>query len=93
MIYLLELSPLFIVGIICGLSNYLSDEEDNCEDKKIKCIFKYIINSAVLCTIIYCILTSLDLAYLTKVGISAAITYLGIDKALSLIKEFIHLRR
>ncbi|QPX64988.1 holin [Campylobacter phage F370] len=91
--YLLELSPIFIVGLICGLSNYLSDEEDTCTRKHIKCILKYIFNSAVLCTIIYCILTSLELPYLTKIGVAGAITYLGIDKAMSLIKEFIHLKK
>ena len=59
----------------------------------IKEALKRIIISSFLCIVTYSILSATDLPYLAKVGISACVGFLGLDKAINLVKEIISLRR
>ena len=48
--------------------------------------------SIYITTICYFLLTIIEIDYLFKIGISSLIGFLGIDKALELIKKVIHIK-
>ena len=58
----------------------------------IKEAIRAIITCAFLAVLCYAILAATDLPYLAKVGISCAIGYFGIDKAIEIVQKFISLK-
>lgn len=85
----LQLLPVSLVAILAGVVNYLG--QDYCHKSKMQ-TFKVVCTSAFLALLTYSILTATDLPYLAKVGISAAVGYFGIDKAIELVQKLLSLR-
>lgn len=87
----LELLPIALVGLLAGFMSALDNSEDI--RKCFKIGIKRIILSSFLCVVAYSILSATDLPYLARVGISACIGFLGIDKAIEYAKELISFRK
>lgn len=87
----LELIPITLVGLLAGFMGALDNKD--CIKAGIKEAIKRIVISSFLCIVTYSILSATDLPYLAKVGISACVGFLGLDKAIKLVKEIISLKR
>lgn len=87
----LELIPIALVGLLAGFMGALDNKD--CIKAGIKEAIKRIVISSFLCIVTYSILSATDLPYLAKVGISACVGFLGLDKAIKLVKEIISLKR
>ena len=87
----LELIPIALVGLLAGFMGALDNKD--CIKAGIKEAIKRIVISSFLCIVTYSILSATDLPYLAKVGVSACVGFLGLDKAIKLVKEIISLRR
>lgn len=89
----LELLPIAIVGILAGIVSFFNEEqrEDTSNDIRylLKVALKSVVTSSFLCVIVYATLSATDLPYLARVGIAAALGFLGIEKALNLAKELL----
>ena len=85
--------PCIVLGIFCGIASYFQNylrNEDFVPNKG-----KLIANgltSAILSFIIFAILDSTDLSFMTKLAISSAVAFLGIDKALDVVERLLRLR-
>lgn len=86
--------PCIMLGLFCGVAsyfqNYLKDEEDF-KPSRGKLVAKGL-TSAILSFIIFAILDSTDLTFMTKLAISSAVAFLGIDKALDVVERLLRLR-
>lgn len=93
---LLSLFPIVIIGFCVGLSSFFtqveSSESSESKHKAIKRLIKQVILSLTLCLIVYSILSATDLPYLAKIGISCAIGFFGIDKALTIVQNILNLK-
>lgn len=87
----LELLPIAIVGILAGVVSFFNDEQDTPNKLRahFKVAIKSVLTSSFLCVIVYATLSATDLPYLARVGIAAALGFLGIEKALNLAKELL----
>ena len=85
-----EYSLVLLVGIFAGIATIASSTEDL--KISIRYAFKTIYMSIYITTICYFLLTIIEIDYLFKIGISSLIGFLGIDKALELIKKVIHIK-
>ena len=87
----LELMPVMLMGLLSGVVSYFNDGSTES-----KVAYKHAIKSIVTCAFLailaYSILSATDLPYLAKVGISCAIGYFGIDKAIELVQKIIALK-
>lgn len=85
--------PCIILGIFCGIAsyfqNYLKDEEFKPSKGK---LVANGLTSVILSFIIFAILDSTDLSFMTKLAISSAVAFLGIDKALDVVERLLRLR-
>lgn len=85
--------PCIILGIFCGIAsyfqNYLKDEEFKPSKGK---LVANGLTSAILSFIIFAIIDSTDLSFMTKLAISSAVAFLGIDKALDVVERLLRLR-
>lgn len=85
--------PCIVLGIFCGVAsyfqNYLKDEDFEPNKKK---LVANGLTSAILSFIIFAILDSTDLSFMTKLAISSAVAFLGIDKALDVVERLLRLR-
>lgn len=87
----LELMPVMLMGLLSGVVSYFND--GSAESKvAYKHAIKSILTCAFLAILSYSILSATDLPYLAKVGISCAIGYFGIDKAIELVQKIIALK-
>ena len=87
----LELMPVMLMGLLSGVVSYFND--GSAESKvAYKHAIKSIVTCAFLAILAYSILSATDLPYLAKVGISCAIGYFGIDKAIELVQKIIALK-
>lgn len=89
----IELIPVGIVGILAGIISYLQNTQ-TCSDKyrNLKHTLKVIVTSSFLTILTYSILTATSLPYLGNVGISAAVGYFGIDRAIELAQKLLNLK-
>lgn len=87
----LELLPIALVGLLAGFMSALDNSENIA--KCFKIALKRIVLSSFLCVVAYSILSATDLPYLARVGISACIGFLGIEKAISYAKEILNFKR
>ena len=87
----LELIPISLVGIWAVFMGAWDNKD--CIKAVIKEAIKRIVISSFLCSVTYAILSATDLPYLSKVGVSACVGFLGLDKAIKLVKEIVSLRR
>lgn len=94
LVHYLELLPVACVAVLSGAAHYFS-LADETERKEGKAFFvaKIVFTSAFLALLVYATLSATDLPYLAKVGISAAVGYFGIDKAIELAQKALSLRR
>lgn len=85
--------PCIVLGIFCGIAsyfkNYLNDEKFKPSKGK---LVANGLTSAVLSFIIFAILDDTDLTFMTKLAISSAVAFLGIDKALDVVERLLRLR-
>lgn len=85
--------PCIVLGLFCGIAsyfqNYLKDEDFKPNKGK---LVANGLTSAILSFIIFAILDSTDLTFMTKLAISLAIAFLGIDKALDVAERLLQLR-
>lgn len=85
--------PCIVLGIFCGVAsyfqNYLKDEDFKPNKGK---LVANGLTSAILSFVIFAILDSTDLSFMTKLAISSAVSFLGIDKALDVVERLLRLR-
>lgn len=86
--------PCIILGIFCGIAsyfqNYLRDEDFKPNKGK---LVANGLTSGILSFIIFAVLDSTNLSFMTKLAISSAVAFLGIDKALDTVERLLRLRR
>lgn len=75
-----------IIGLIAGFMQELSKPKDS-PHYWVKTIF----TTSFIVFSMFLVLDMSDLTYHTKLGISAMFGFLGIEKALTYIKEFLHI--
>ncbi|MCX2717817.1 phage holin family protein [Helicobacter sp. MIT 21-1697] len=87
----IELLPIALVGILAGIVSFFNEEsqEQAQHRSSLKVALKSLLTSSFLCVIVYAVLSATDLPYLARVGISAAIGFFGVEKAISLAKELL----
>lgn len=90
---LIGLIPIFIISLIVGVGSFFTQGEPD-DDKKtmIKRFFKQIILSVMLCLIVFATLSATSLPYLAKIGISCAVAFFGVEKALSIVQNILNLK-
>lgn len=88
----LELFPVCLMGLLSGVVSYFNSKTEPHTQGAFTTVVKSIITCAFLAIISYAILSATDLPYLAKVGISCAIGYFGIDKAIELAQKMINLK-
>lgn len=85
----IELLPVFVIGLCSGIVAFFSDKSgEHTKFYAIKCI----ITSAFITIIMYSILAATDLPYLAKVGISCAVGFFGVDKAIEIAQTLIAMK-
>lgn len=93
---ILSLVPILIISVMVGLASYFTKSNENIEndssEKPYKVFFKQMLFSITICIMIYSILSATDLPYLAKIGISSAIAFFGIEKALNIVQTIISLK-
>lgn len=90
---LVSLLPILIISFFVGLASFFTQKEAGIDKSvMIMNLFKQVLMSIVLCLIVYSILTMSDLPYLAKIGISCAVGFFGIDKALSIVQNILNLK-
>lgn len=85
--------PCIALGIFCGVASYFQNylRDEGFVPNKGKLVANGL-TSAILSFIIFAILDSTDLTFMTKLAISAAVAFLGIDKALDAVERLLRLR-
>ena len=86
--------PCLVLGFLIGLANYFKPllENHNFRGSWHR-MFASMLSSSVLSFIIFAILDSTDLTFMTKLAISCAVAFLGIDKAVDLIERLLNLHK
>ena len=87
----LELMPVTLMGLLSGIVSYFNGSAKD-SNNAYKQAIKNILTCAFLAILSYSILSATDLPYLAKVGISCAIGYFGIDKAIEIVQKIIALK-
>lgn len=85
--------PSIVLGLFCGVAAYCSKLDDSMERKP--SVIRAISNglsSAVLSFITFALLDSSSLTFMEKIGVSSAIAFLGLDKALDVVERVLRLR-
>lgn len=97
---LYALLPCIVLGILCGLVAYYKDNESEYDKDftpKTKKTFKGAIFSAISASItsfaIFAMLDMTDYSYITKLGISSLVAFIGFDSALSIVERFFNIRK
>lgn len=84
--------PCIVLGLFCGVAsyfqNYLRDEEFKPNKGK---LVANGLTSAILSFIVFSILDSTGLVFMTKLAISASVAFLGIDKVLDVVERLLRL--
>lgn len=87
----LELMPVMLMGVLSGIVSYFNGSAKD-SNNAYKQAVKNILTCAFLAILSYSILSATDLPYLAKVGISCAIGYFGIDKAIEIAQTLIAMK-
>lgn len=89
----LAIIPCILLGFLVGVANYfkpfLSDDDYKGTWKK---FLASATSSAVISFVIFAVLDSTNLTFMTKLAISCAVAFLGIDKAVDLVERLLSLR-
>lgn len=84
-----ELLPVLLMGILSGVVSYFNKDGDR---GAVRESIKAIITCAFLAVVTYAMLSASELPYLAKVGLSCAVGYFGIDKAIEIVQKLINLK-
>lgn len=87
----LELMPVLLMGILSGIVSYFNNGGASDSHKAYNPL-KSILTCAFLAILAYSILSATDLPYLAKVGVSCAIGFFGIEKAIEIVQKIIALK-
>lgn len=104
--FFIELLPIFILGFLLGMANYYiardkAQEEALEKGEQLKSHAKPLkrsivsgVESCVICFLAYCALEYFTaLSYPLRLGISCAVAFFGIDKALDYVQKLLNLVR
>lgn len=80
---IIEFLALGIIAIACGIVK-LTEEENITIREQINALFSGII----LCISIFLCLSYFDLTYEIRIGVSAIVTFIGLDKAIEYFNKF-----
>lgn len=80
---IIEFLPLVIIAIACGIVN-LTGENNTTLREQAHAFF----GGILLCVSIFLCLSYFDLTYEIRVGVSALVTFIGIDKAVEYFHKF-----
>lgn len=90
----LAIIPCLLLGFLVGVANYfkpfLIDDGYKGSCRK---LFASAMSSVVVSFMIFAILDSTNLTFMTKLAISCAVAFLGIDKAIDLVERLLSLRK
>lgn len=90
----LAIIPCILLGFLVGVANYFKPFLENDDFKTSwRRFFASATSSVVLSFIIFAILDSANLTFMTKLAISSAVAFLGIDKAVDLVERLLSLRK
>lgn len=89
-IELLEFVPIIIVGFLGGFISYNKETDREFSFKE---AFFHILTAIFTTAIVFSLMDLTDWSYLAKMGISAGIGFLGIDKAFELAEKVMNIRR
>lgn len=89
---ILEIIPVLLIGLFSGLASLAANSEDDIKTSTKKAL-KVVYISTFMCLITYFILSSTDLIYYAKVGISAAVGFLGFEKSFEVISKILNIRK
>ena len=84
--------PVTLMGLLSGIVSYFNNADSKDSSNAYKQAIKNILTCAFLAILAYSILSATDLPYLAKVGISCAVGYFGIDKAIEIVQKIITLK-
>ena len=87
----LELMPVCLMGLLSGIVSYFNGSAKD-SNNAYKQAVKNILTCAFLAILSYSILSATDLPYLAKVGISCAVGFFGVDKAIEIAQTLIAMK-
>lgn len=90
----LAIIPCILLGFLVGVANYFKPFliDDNYKGTWKK-FFASATSSAVISFVIFAVLDGTDLTFMTKLAISCAVAFLGIDRAVDLAERLLSLRK
>lgn len=85
--------PCVLLGIFCGIASYFQNflHDENFKPSVRKLVANGLV-SAIMSFIIFACLDSTDFSFMTKLAISSAVAFLGIDRALDIAQKLLSLR-
>ncbi|WP_104691082.1 phage holin family protein [Helicobacter heilmannii] len=86
----IQLVPVLLIGLLAGGLNYFNNTDGT---STIKRALMVVCTSGFICTCVFTMLSSTQLPYMAKVGISASVGYFGIDRAIEVVQKILNLRK
>lgn len=87
-----ELAPIILLGIFAGLAKFFARDDDPEHEASWRDFFYHAISSMVVCVIIYALLDSTDLSYMSRFAVAGLVAFFGIDKAIDYAQKILALR-
>ena len=87
-----ELAPIILLGIFAGLAKFFARDDDPEHEATWRDFFYHAISSMVVCVIIYALLDSTDLSYMSRFAVAGLVAFFGIDKAIDYAQKILSLR-
>lgn len=92
----LAILPCIVLGLLVGVANYFKpymEGNSTVIAPSIGRFFGSATSSAVISFVVFALLDSTDFSFLTKLAISSAVAFLGIDKAIEVAQKILSLRK
>lgn len=87
-----ELAPIILLGIFAGLAKFFARDDDPQAEANWRDFFYHAISSMVVCVIIYALLDSTNLSYMSRFAVAGLVAFFGIDKAIDYAQKILALR-
>ena len=87
-----ELAPIILLGIFAGLAKFFARDDDPEQEANWRDFFYHAISSMVVCVIIYALLDSTNLSYMSRFAVAGLVAFFGIDKAIDYAQKILALR-
>lgn len=87
-----ELAPIILLGIFAGLAKFFARDDDPQAEARWRDFFYHSISSMVVCVIIYALLDSTNLSYMSRFAVAGLVAFFGIDKAIDYAQKILALR-